>query len=156
MSDSSKRAREDPAKFVSAHHEKAEMSWEQERKLRLSCEFRHLRYRHVDDLVVVIQKICQSDTTNKANTALVDLLKAFSKRDNLDPARIPSVGLSQEQKLYAERISDDPGKLRSRYPGDLAQIIESLVQQKFSTEPIVTKELQRINIAQSEARKKLR
>ncbi len=91
MSDSSKRAREEPGKFVSAHHEKAEMSWEQERKLRLPCEFRHLRYRHVDDLVMVIQKICQSD---KANAALIDLLKAFSKRDKVDPARIPSASFS--------------------------------------------------------------
>ena len=132
------------------------MSWEQERKLRLSCEFRHLRYRHVDDLVMVIQKVCQSDTTNKANAALVDALKAFSKRDNVDLARISSAGLSPEQTVYAQRISEEPSKLRSRYPGDLAQIIESLVQQKFSTELIVTKELQRINIAQSDARKKLR
>ena len=124
--------------------------------LRLSCEFRHLRYRHVDDLVMVIQKICHSDTTNKASAALIDLLKSFSKRDNVQPTKIPNAGLAEEQVLYAERISDDPKKLRSRYPGDLAQIIESLVQQKFSTEEIVTKELQRINIVQSAARKKLR
>lgn len=154
MSHDSKRARDEASAFVSAHHPSAEMTWEQERKLRLSCEFRHLRYRHVDDLVTVIHKILASDV--KAHEVLVRVLLEFSARDNVDPSRASSGSLSQEQLAYAERISTDPKDLRKRYPGDLAQIIEALVRDKYSSEDVVTKELQRINIVQSDARKKMR
>ena len=152
MSDSVKRAREGSSKFVSAHHEKAEMSWDQERKLRLSCEFRHLRYRHSDDLVMLIQKICQENMS--AERSLQDILARFTQRDNVKPGT--QVALSQEQQVYAKRISDHPKDLRYRYPGDLAQIIEFLVEHKHSTEESVQNELQRINVVQSDARKKLR
>ena len=152
-SDGQKRARGDSNSFISAHHEKAEMSWDQERQLRLSCELRHLRYRHVDDLCLVLQKAGQK--FDAVTPAVLAKLESFSKRDNVDPALVSALK-DAEQVAYAKRLSVKIQDLRWRYAGDLAQIIEHLVEQKLIEESFVTGELQRINISQSDARKKLR
>ena len=61
-----------------------------------------------------------------------------------------------EQQAYARRLTQDLECLESRYAGDLAQIVEHLIESKVVDEAWVTGELQRTNIVQSEARKKLR
>ncbi len=103
---------------------------------------------------MVIQKICEAN--DPAAASVLAHMTAFSKRDNVNPALASNCGLSPEQLVYAKRISEDTTRLHLRYPGDLAQIIESLVRSEFCTKEWVTKELQRINIVQSDARKKLR
>lgn len=145
--------KEDGLKFVSAHHEKAEMSWDQERKLRLSCEVRHLRYRHPDDLAMLLLKAMQK--TAAARPAIQAKLSEFNKRDNVDVA-LESRLSDVEQQAYARRLTQDLECLESRYAGDLAQIVEHLIESKVVEEAWVTGELQRTNIVQSEARKKLR
>ena len=154
MSDSNKKVKTEASSFVSPHTDSLEISWDQERKLRLSCEPRHLRFRHVDDLIMVIQKICDSDTTGEALKCVQSQLAAFSNRDNVDSGRLDAVS-TKEEKIYVARLSENIKDLRSRYPGDLAQIIEALVRE-LHTNDVVSKELQRINVAQSATRKKLR
>lgn len=153
-SEQPKRARDEPSSFTSPHHESCDLPWDQERQLRLSCDFRHLRHRHVDDLATVIHKICEAN--EPAAASVLAHMEVFSKRDNVNPALASNCGLSPEQAVYARRISEDVAHLHLRYPGDLAQIVESLVQSEYCTKEWVTKELQRINIVQSDARKKLR
>ncbi len=152
-SDGHKRAREDKKIFVSPHHEKIELSWDQERKLRLSCELRHLRYRHTDDLVLVLKKAALKEPSVVRFVA--DKLRLFNARDNVE-VDLAAALTDPEQRLYARRLSLVDSDLHWRYPGDLAQVIESVVQEELIDEQFVIGELKRINIAQSDARKKLR
>jgi len=148
-----KRARDEKKVFVSPHDEKIELSWDQERKLRLSCELRHLRYRHTDDLVLLIERATLKESS--VSKFVVEKLRSFSARDQVQPEQRSAL-TDPEQQLYARRLSTEASDLHLRYPGDLAQIIEGLVEEQLVDNNFIQSELQRINIVQSDARKKLR
>ncbi len=86
---------------------------------------------------------------------VAEKLRSFNARDNVE-VDLAAALTDPEQRLYARRLSLADADLHWRYPGDLAQIIESVVQEGLLDEQFVISELQRINIAQSDARKKLR
>lgn len=90
--------------------------------------------------------------TAAARLAIQANLSEFNKRDNVDVA-LESRLSDVEQQAYARRLTQDLECLESRYAGDLAQIVEHLIESKAVEEAWVTGELQRTNIVQSEARK---
>jgi len=114
----------------------------------------HWVYRHIDDVVEVINWLVDSKKVEAER--IVDFLSSDNARDRVDLAFLNRIIDEAGSKHYALRFSTRLEDLRHRHQHDLLRLLNYLVKGNAVLLTSVEKKLQQISFAQSEIRKKLR